>query len=138
MNIRTKLWVILSNLYPNYLRRRYGMDLKEGVRLSYKANLDKSINPKGVHIGKDSWVLAGAYVLAHDHCRSLKCDTYIGDNCIIGIASVILPGVHIGNEVVVAAGSIVTKDVPDHCIVAGNPAIVIKENIHVEKGKIVA
>ena len=47
------------------------------------------------------------------------------DNCFIGIGAVILPGVKIGPNAIVAAGSIVTKDVPEGAIVAGNPARVI-------------
>ncbi|MCZ3393024.1 sugar O-acetyltransferase, partial [Enterococcus faecium] len=39
----------------------------------------------------------------------------------------ILPGVTIGNNVVVAAGAVVTKDVPDNCLVAGVPAKVIRK-----------
>ena len=136
MNPRVKLWVWLSNLYPALMRKVYHMDLGEGVRLSYKANLDKSINPRGVHIGHDTWVLAGAYILAHDYCRGIITDTYIGSNCFIGIGSVIMPGVHIGNEVVVGACAVVTKDVPDNCIVVGNPARIIKTGIHVSKGKL--
>ncbi len=48
-------------------------------------------------------------------------DVWIGGNCTI------LPGVTIGNNVVVAAGAVVSKDVPDNCIVGGVPAKVIKE-----------
>lgn len=48
-------------------------------------------------------------------------DVWIGGNCTI------LPGVHIGNNVVVAAGAVVTKDVPDNCVVGGVPAKKIKE-----------
>ena len=40
----------------------------------------------------------------------------------------ILPGVTIGNNVVVAAGAVVTKDVPDNCVVGGVPAKIIKTN----------
>lgn len=68
-------------------------------------------------------------MLTHDACRNLKADTYVGDKCFIGSRSVILPGVHIGNEVVVGINSVVTKDIPDHCIVAGNPARIIRENV---------
>ena len=41
----------------------------------------------------------------------------------------ITPGVTIGNNVVVAAGAVVVKDVPDNVVVGGNPAKIIKENI---------
>ena len=51
----------------------------------------------------------------------------IGDDVWIGANAVILPGVTIGRHVVVAAGAVVTKDVPDNCIVGGVPAKVIKE-----------
>lgn len=48
-------------------------------------------------------------------------DVWIGANCTI------LPGVTIGNNVVIAAGAVVTKDVPDNCVVGGVPAKVIRE-----------
>ena len=51
----------------------------------------------------------------------------IGDDVWIGANAVILPGVTIGRHVVVAAGAVVTKDVPDFSIVAGVPAKVIKQ-----------
>ena len=50
----------------------------------------------------------------------------IGDDVWIGANAVILPGVAIGSHVVVAAGAVVTKDVPSHTLVAGVPAKVIK------------
>ena len=51
----------------------------------------------------------------------------IGDDVWIGANAVILPGVHIGNHCVVAAGAVVTKDVPPHSLVAGVPAKIIKQ-----------
>lgn len=51
----------------------------------------------------------------------------IGDDIWIGANAVILPGVTIGNHSVVAAGAVVTKDVPPHTLVAGVPAKKIKE-----------
>jgi maltose O-acetyltransferase len=51
----------------------------------------------------------------------------IGDSVWIGGGAIILPGVQIGKKAVIAAGTVVTKDVPDAVVVAGNPATVIKK-----------
>ena len=53
----------------------------------------------------------------------------IGDNVWIGSDVTILKGVSIGNGAVIGARSVVTKDVPERCIVVGNPAKIIKKNI---------
>jgi acetyltransferase-like isoleucine patch superfamily enzyme len=51
----------------------------------------------------------------------------IGDDVWIGARCQILKGVHIGSRSIIAAGSIVTKDIPEGCIAGGNPCRVIKE-----------
>jgi acetyltransferase-like isoleucine patch superfamily enzyme len=51
----------------------------------------------------------------------------IGDGCWIGARAMILPGVTIGKRVLVAAGAVVTRDVPDDSLVAGNPARVVRQ-----------
>lgn len=51
----------------------------------------------------------------------------IGDNVWVGGNTVINPGVTIGNNVVIGSGSVVTKDIPDNVIAAGNPCRVIRE-----------
>jgi maltose O-acetyltransferase len=51
----------------------------------------------------------------------------IGDNVWVGGSVVINPGVHVGNNVIIGSGSVVTKDIPDNVIVAGNPCKVIRE-----------
>lgn len=51
----------------------------------------------------------------------------IGDDSWIGGGVIICPGVTIGNRVVVGAGSVVTRDVPDDCVVVGNPARILKK-----------
>ena len=51
----------------------------------------------------------------------------IGDNVWIGGSCCVLPGVKIGNNVVIGAGSVVTKDIPDNVCAAGNPCRVIRE-----------
>ncbi|WP_305152530.1 serine O-acetyltransferase [uncultured Duncaniella sp.] len=57
----------------------------------------------------------------------------IGNNVYIGAGAVIMNPVNIGDNVIIGAGSVVTKDVPSNCIVAGNPAKIIRnlsENIN--------
>lgn len=51
----------------------------------------------------------------------------IGDNCYIGTGATILGPVRIGNNVTIGAGSVVIHDIPDNCVVAGNPARIIKQ-----------
>lgn len=54
----------------------------------------------------------------------------VGDYVYIGTNSLVMPGVTIGNHVIVAAGSVVTKSVPDNMVVAGNPAKIV---CHIEE-----
>ena len=56
----------------------------------------------------------------------LRRPVIIGDDVWIGARSIILPGVRVGSHSIIGAGSIVTKDVPDWAIVAGNPARLIR------------
>ena len=51
----------------------------------------------------------------------------IGDNVWLGGNTVVCPGVHIGSNVVIGAGSVVTKDIPDWCVAVGNPCKVIRK-----------
>lgn len=60
---------------------------------------------------------------------TMSAPVIIKDNVWIGISAIILKGVTIGEGAIVAAGAVVTKDVPAHAIVAGVPAKVIKENV---------
>lgn len=141
-NIKVFIWKFVSDLYPMFLKKAYGMDIGRNVRISYKARFDKNVNPKGIHIGDNTWILACATIFAHDYCRGVgkkpkNMDVFIGRDCVIGINSIIMPGVKVGNECVVGSGSVVTKNVPDNCIVAGNPAKIIKSEIRVSNGQII-
>ncbi len=60
----------------------------------------------------------------------------IGDNVWIGGNTVICPGVHVGNNVVIGAGSVVTRDIPDWTVAAGNPCRVLKKITDADKKKL--
>lgn len=60
----------------------------------------------------------------------------IGDNVWIGGNTVVCPGVHIGSNVVIGAGSVVTRDIPDWCIAAGNPCKVIRKITDADRKKL--
>jgi len=85
-----------------------------------------------VYIGNNTTITEYVTVLCHDAAPYhaglpiVYRDTVIGDNCFIGIRTIILPGVMIGNNVIVGAGSVVTKDIPSGQVWAGNPAKFIK------------
>lgn len=53
----------------------------------------------------------------------------IGKDVLVGTRSIILKGVNIGDRAVIAAGSVVTKDVPPDCIAGGNPCKIIRKQI---------
>jgi len=119
------------SLRTKYLRF-HGMDIHPDTQISFKANLDRT-NPHGVHIAEGTLVAFGVVILSHDMARALSTDTYIGRNCFIGAHSIILPGIRVGDGSIVATGSVVTKNVPANCIVAGNPARIIKADIRTRK-----
>lgn len=123
---------VLLDLRRFYLVHIYGMDIGKDVRISLKANLDKR-HPRGVHLADGAYIAFGAVVLCHDMSRNIKRDVYVGKNCFIGAHSILMPGVRVGEQSVVAAGSVVTKDVPPNCIVAGNPAKIIRTGIQTIK-----
>lgn len=65
----------------------------------------------------------------HPSLRNLysKGDIVLGKRCWIGENAVILPGVHVGDETIIGANAVVTKSIPKRCVVAGNPARIVRK-----------
>jgi Acetyltransferase (isoleucine patch superfamily) len=59
-------------------------------------------------------------------CRTYALPVKIGNGCWIGGGVIILPNITIGDGTVIGAGSVVTKDIPDNCVAAGNPCKVLR------------
>jgi acetyltransferase-like isoleucine patch superfamily enzyme len=101
-----------------------------------KLNLDR-VYPLGIFIGENTLIASRTTILCHEHVKREEKDprnpwvtnTYIGKNCFIGVGATILPGVKIGDEVIIGASSVVTKDIPSNSVAVGNPAKVIRSNI---------
>lgn len=80
---------------------------------------------KGVSIGPNAMVLTQTHELgwkARRAGKAVRRPVTIGDGCWIGAGAIILPGVTVNRGSIVAAGAVVTKDVPPHTLVAGVPA----------------
>ena len=64
---------------------------------------------------------------ARNYAYEYGIEVTIGDNVWLGGNTVVVPGVHIGSNVVIGAGSVVTKDIPDWSVAVGNPCRVVKK-----------
>lgn len=125
----------------------------DGLRVAPRANINSG---RGVSVGKNCGLAEGLVIIGdlnagddlmlgpdvvmisynHDYLNpripirsqgiTKSRPITIGDDVWIGMRSMIMPGVRIGSHAIVAAGSVVTKNVPDWAIVGGNPAKVIK------------
>ena len=108
--------------------RVWGMTIDPTARISLSAKLDYT-HPRGVVIKERVTITFGATILAHDMTRRFRTTTVIEADSFIGGNAIILPGVRVGPNAIVAAGAVVTRDVPPGTIVGGNPATVIESDV---------
>ena len=118
---------------------RYGGKIKIGEGFGISGTTIYST--KSITIGKNATIGANCKIIDNDFHpldpedrrmnlneeKTLRAPIVIGDNCFIGMNSIILKGTSIGNNVIVGAGSVVHGSFPDNCIIAGNPAKIIRQ-----------
>ncbi len=126
------------NAVTYYQGTRYNPVIKigEGTSIGRNCTLSSIIR---VDIGKHVLFASQIHITDHSHGYqdidrpispqqlTTKGPVIIEDDCWLGFGCEILSGVHIGKHCVVAARAVVTKDVPSYCIVAGNPARIVKQ-----------
>lgn len=128
--------------YPGYLKK-LGVNLSEKYVESGKGYIDPTVvfdasDYSLISIGEHPTISLEVIFLTHDWSiatglkvidRALGGCFYkpisIGDNCFIGMRTILLPGTKLGNNVIVGAGSVVKGQFPDNVMIAGNPAKII-------------
>ncbi|MGJ9457333.1 maltose acetyltransferase domain-containing protein [Oceanobacillus sp. CF4.6] len=125
-----------NNLYiePTF-RCDYGKNIYVGE--NFYANFDcVFLDVCNIRIGNNCFIAPGVHIYTATHPLNASerisgvefgKPVTIGHHVWIGGRSIINPGVTIGNDVVIASGSVVTKNVPDQVVVGGNPARIIKK-----------
>ena len=109
--------------------RNLGSRIGKKVRLLGRID---GVNPHLISIGDYSVIGAQSALLAHCPINgSQPCK--VGNYVYIAFGALILPGVTVGDHSVIGAGAVVTRDVPEGTIVAGNPAKVIRVLTETEK-----
>ena len=123
--IRSKLASIVTKVRIAYFRFM-GIKIGERCFISFGAHLD--MRRGKLTIGNNVDIAHGTYVLSHTGFKPLKEgeETVIEDNVKIYVRAIILPGIRVGKNSIIGAGSVVIKDVPPNVIVMGNPARIIK------------
>ncbi|MBY5945234.1 CatB-related O-acetyltransferase [Photobacterium rosenbergii] len=86
----------------------------------------------GNHTHRADWFSLYPFMDKIDEAYQAKGDTCLGDGCWIGMRAMIMPGVTIGEGAVVAANSVITKDVEPYTIVGGSPAKTIRKRFSQE------
>lgn len=135
MKILNNLKIILGNILRKIIIAKYrilGVTIGNNVFISHKAKIDTTY-PDLITIDDNVYITHGCCILSHDHSvyrfrninKQDKGFCHLKKNCFIGVNAVIIKNVIIGMNSIVAAGSVVVSNVPDNCVVAGNPAKVV-------------
>ncbi len=101
----------------------WGMDIHPSARIAPSALIDRTW-PRGIHIAERCVIDEEAVVLTHDMTRGIYLDTRLEAGCRLGARAIIMPGVTVGQDSIIAPGAVVIRDVPPRSIATGNPATV--------------
>ena len=137
--IRNTIYMLLAYSCPNnkmrqWMHRRRGVHIGKNVYLGMFCFLD-NLHPENIYIEDNASVNAGTMILTHFNPMKRSAPIFqaqmapvlIKEGAIVAVRSTIMPGVCIGKNAVISAGTIVDKDVPDCTLVKGNPMKVVME-----------
>ena len=111
-NCHLSPYVLIDLLHPELIT------IEDNVTISSNSMIFAHVNPT-----------TNEFLKNHGYPRTIKPVT-IKEGAIISVGCIIIAGVTIGKNSIVGAGSVVSQDVPDFCVVVGNPARVIKKIEH--------
>lgn len=139
-----KSWIFHSLAYSSPLpswcikyQRTRGVKIGENCHISPYVLIDL-LHPELINIGDNVTISSNSMIFAHvnpsaneflkknGYPRTIK-PVVIKKGAVISVGCIIIAGVTIGENSIVGAGSVVTQDVPDYCVVVGNPARVVKK-----------
>ncbi len=129
LNSLRKLRALAMAIQRVRLRRR-GVDVHPSSTVSLSSRAITSLKG-GIRIDAETLVAFKTLLITRDMASGDERPIRIGKRCFIGGGSMIMPGVTIGDEVIVGAGACVFEDVPPRCIVGGNPARILRTDIEV-------
>lgn len=112
-NATARIW-----LGSGYINSNLDLSCFERIEIGQDVAISEGVTIRD----SDDHKIAGS---SHPHTKPIK----IGNRVWVGLNVTILKGVTIGDGVVIAAGALVTKDVPARCLAAGVPARIIRENV---------
>lgn len=142
-------WVIFEPIAPRLMRpwllRRMGAKVGKGVFIGDRVVFDMN-HANLITLDDYAHVTGGCRLLCHQRdlsnyrkgdnaawCGYKLGKIHVGKGVMIGMTSMIMPGVTIGDGAIVGAGSLITKDIPAWTIATGRPARVVKEVVERDK-----
>jgi acetyltransferase-like isoleucine patch superfamily enzyme len=121
-------WFSPSSSLRSAFHRLRGARIGHRVEIGYFVIID-NLYPEKVSVEDGATISARSTILAHDESKfytgkgeELVSETVIEAGAFVGVHSVIMPGVRVGQRAIVGAGSVVTRNVPDGSVVVGVPA----------------